>query len=116
MVTFLSEEEKNYFVAEDTKKLKDLESQFSAQGCTDKPADDQNCARLKGSLEQQRAATQQMHQALARWQADPLVVVRACLQSHSPLAAQPDAHSGPCRKAWTQIHLCLQSAVTVCRS
>jgi hypothetical protein len=59
----------------DAKKLQAMEERWGAEGCAAKAGEDEGCVRLKAGLEEQRTATQQMKVAIARWQAEPLVVV-----------------------------------------
>ena len=76
IVTFLDKEEKDYFQAEDAKKLKALEDKFSAECPGGAGAEGEPCAHLKDRLDEQKLATQQMQAAIAKWQPAPLIVVR----------------------------------------
>jgi hypothetical protein len=72
VITFLNEEEKNYFIEADAKKLKDLQARY-AQECSGSSMDG-DCEMLKDSLDRQQLATQAMAKAVSEWQPNPVVV------------------------------------------
>ena len=72
VITYLDEEEKNYFIETDAKKLKDLRDRY-AQECSGSSTVG-DCEVLKDNLDRQELATQAMARAVAEWQPNPVVV------------------------------------------
>ena len=72
IITFLDEEEKNYFIETDAKKLKDLQDRYAKECSGGSVVGD--CQVLKDNLDRQKLATQAMATAVSEWQPDPVVV------------------------------------------
>ena len=72
VITYLEEEEKDYFVAADAKKLKDVQSKYAQQCPGGKVTG--ACEPLKDQLDRQQEATRKMQEAVSQWKPTPVVV------------------------------------------